>query len=259
MVKNNLFKRTVTALILGPVVIGSIFLGFPYYIFLLLTMGALLSWEWSNMTASDKKDMYAVIYTLSMSVAVLLQSWFGIFIFMALCTALVFAKAKNEKHRWLLTLGVPYISIGIGALMWFMISLSPLAVLWLLLVVWSVDIGGYAVGKTIKGPKLAPAISPNKTWSGLAGGMAFAAAVGGAFAYYVGWPDYNNYMAVAALLAVVEQIGDLIESAIKRKVGVKDSSNLIPGHGGVFDRIDGLIFTAPVLLVCIVLYFEYIH
>ena len=66
-------------------------------------------------------------------------------------------------------------------------------------------------------------------------------------------------MAVAALLAVVEQIGDLIESAIKRKVGVKDSSNLIPGHGGVFDRIDGLIFTAPVLLVCIVLYFEYIH
>ena len=131
--------------------------------------------------------------------------------------------------------------------------------MWLLLVVWSVDIGGYAVGKTVKGPKLAPAISPNKTWSGLAGGMAFAAAVGGAFAYYVGWPDYNNYMAVAALLAVVEQIGDLIESAIKRKVGVKDSSNLIPGHGGVFDRIDGLIFTAPVLLVCIVLYFEYIH
>lgn len=257
MAKSNLFKRTVTALVLGPVVIGSIFLEFPYYNFLVLTVGALLAWEWSNMAAIDKKSVYAVVYTLSMAAAVMLQSWFGILLLTALCTLLVFIKARKEEHRWILTLGVPYITIGVGSLMWFMVGLSPLAVLWLLLVVWSVDIGGYVVGCNVKGPKLAPKISPNKTWSGLIGGMLFAAAVGYGFAYAVYWQKAVYYAPIAALLAIVEQIGDLIESAIKRRVGVKDSSDLIPGHGGVFDRVDGLIFTTPVLLGCIILYSMY--
>lgn len=257
MAKSNLFKRTVTALVLGPVVIGSIFLEFPYYNFLVLTIGALLAWEWSNMAAVDKKSVYAVVYTLSMAAAVMLQSWFGILLLTAFCTLLVFIKARKEEHRWILALGVPYITIGVGSLMWFMVGLSPLAVLWLLLVVWSVDIGGYVVGVNLKGPKLAPKISPNKTWSGLIGGMLFAAAVGYGFAHAVHWPEAVYYAPIAAVLAVVEQIGDLIESAIKRKVGVKDSSDLIPGHGGVFDRVDGLIFTTPVLLGCIILYSMY--
>lgn len=257
MAKSNLFKRTVTALILGPVVIGGIFLGFPYYNFLVLTVGALLAWEWSNMVAADKKSVYAIIYTLSMSAAVMLQSWFGILLLTAFCMLVVFVKAHREEHKWLLVLGVPYISIGVGSLMWFMIGFSSLAVLWLLLVVWSVDIGGYVVGVNVKGPKLAPKISPNKTWSGLIGGMLFAAAVGSAVAYIVHWSGYAYYAPIAAVLAIVEQIGDLIESAVKRKVGVKDSSDLIPGHGGVFDRVDGLIFTTPVLLGCIILYSLY--
>ncbi|MBP3545741.1 MAG: phosphatidate cytidylyltransferase [Alphaproteobacteria bacterium] len=257
MAKSNLLKRTITALILGPLVIGSIFLEFPYFNFLVLTIGALLAWEWSDMIAQNKKAVYSTIYTLSMATAVMLHYWFGIFLMMALATVVVFVKAKGEKHRWLLALGVPYISIGVGSLMWFMIALSPLAVLWLLLVVWSVDIGGYAVGCNVKGPKLAPKISPNKTWSGLIGGMLFAGITGGVFAYLVNWPEYIYYAAVAAVLAVVEQIGDLIESAIKRKVGVKDSSSLIPGHGGVFDRVDGLIFTAPILLLGVILYSMY--
>lgn len=257
MAKSNLFKRTVTALILGPAVIGSIFLGFPYYNFLVLAIGALLAWEWSNMVASDKKSVYAVTYTLSMASAVMFQSWFGIVLLTFFCMLLVFVKARKEEHKWLLVLGVPYISVGVGSLMWFMVGLSALAVLWLLLVVWSVDIGGYVFGVNLKGPKLAPKISPNKTWSGLLGGMFFAAAVGYGFAYAVHWQDAVYYAPIAAALAVVEQIGDLIESAIKRKVGVKDSSDLIPGHGGVFDRVDGLIFTAPVLLGCIILYSMY--
>lgn len=258
MVKSNLFKRIVTALIFGPLVVLSIYLGFPYYNFLVLTIGALLAWEWSNMIASEKKSVYAVIYTLSMATAVMLQSWLGIFLLIGVCMLVVAVKARKEAHNWLLVLGVPYISIGVGSLMWFMQALSWLAVLWLLLVVWSVDIGGFVVGVNVKGPKLAPKISPNKTWSGLLGGMLFAAIVGGLFSYFIGWPEYKYYAAIAAVLAIVEQIGDLIESAIKRKVGVKDSSDLIPGHGGVFDRVDGLIFTAPVLLGCIILYSMYV-
>ena len=258
MAKNNLFYRVITALILAPIVIGSIFLEFPYYNLLVLTIGGCLSWEWSNMVAKDDKSIYSTIYTVSMASSVLLQSFFGIVIVMFFASMLVFIQSKKEKHRGLLLLGVPYISIGVGSLMWCMIAFSNLAVLWLLIVVWSVDIGGYLVGSTVRGPKLAPKISPNKTWSGLVGGMIFAAFFGGLCAYVFQGYNHHYYAAFAAMLAIVEQIGDLIESAIKRKVGVKDSSAIIPGHGGVFDRVDGLIFTAPILLIAVILYDLYV-
>ncbi len=254
MAKSNLFKRTVTALILAPVVIGCIFLEFPYYNLLVLVAGAMVSWEWSNMCSKEKSAIYATIYTISMATAVLLQSWFGIFLMSVLCMLAVLVKARKEDHKWLLLLGVPYISLGIGSLMWLMIVSSPITVLWLLLVVWGVDIGGYFVGTSIRGPKLAPKISPNKTWAGLFGGMMFAAAISGSYAYGIGWEEYTTITIIAIILAVAEQIGDLIESAIKRRVGVKDSGDIIPGHGGVFDRIDGLIFTAPLLFMFIYIF-----
>ncbi len=259
MAKNNLFYRTITALVLAPLVIGCIFLEFPYYNLLVLAIGGFISWEWSNLVAKEKQALYSTIYTISMATSVMLQSWFGIIIMIMLSSALVFFKSRQEKHRWLILLGVPYISVGVGSLMWCMIAFSYLAVLWLLIVVWSVDIGGYLVGSTLKGPKLAKKISPNKTWSGLIGGMIFAAFFGGLFAYIFQGYDYHYYAVFAAILAVVEQIGDLIESAIKRRVGAKDSSTIIPGHGGVFDRVDGLIFTAPILLISVILYDMYIY
>ena len=254
MARSNLFYRIVTALILAPIVIGSIFLEFPYYNLLILAVGGCISWEWSNLVAQEDKSAYSTIYAISVATSVLLQSFFGTIIVILFASLLVFIKSKKENHRCLLVLGVPYISIGVGSLMWCMIAFSNLAVLWLLIVVWSVDIGGYLVGKTVKGPKLAPKISPNKTWSGLIGGMIFAAFFGGLFAYIIQGYSQHGYAAFAAILAVVEQIGDLIESAIKRRVGAKDSSSIIPGHGGVFDRVDGLIFTAPILLITMIIY-----
>ena len=255
MAKSNLFQRTVTSLILAPVVIGSIFLEFPYYNLLILYAGALLSWEWANMCSKEKTALYTGIYTLSVSTAVLLQSWFGIFLMSFISMAIVFVKSRNEEHKWLLLLGVPYITVGIGSLMWLMIASSYLVVLWLLMVVWAVDIGGYAFGKTFKGPKMAPKISPNKTWAGLLGGMFCAGIISYVYARTIGWDYSFRIVIIAVILAVLEQIGDLIESAIKRKIGVKDSGDLIPGHGGIFDRIDGLIFTAPILFV-LVYFFE---
>ena len=176
-----------------------------------------------------------------------------------LAMIVVAVKSRGEKYRKLLVLGVPYISLGIGSLMWLMIVFSSWAVLWLLFVVWAVDVGGYLVGCSVKGPKLAPKISPHKTWSGLLGGMLLSALIGWGLAYWFQWPECRYYGLVAIILAVVEQIGDLIESAIKRKVGVKDSSDMVPGHGGVFDRVDGLIFTAPVLLLCVIIYSMYVY
>jgi len=245
--KRNTVTRVVTALILAPLTIMLLYFGEPYVSLLLLAIGALLSWEWSKMVPNKTDSVYAVLYTAVMATAVLQYSISAAGLTVLLGTVFAIWKARREQHSFLLPLGVVYITVGIGSLTGIYQLVGFLGVVWFLLLVWSVDTGGYLVGSTVKGPKLAPKISPNKTWSGLLGGMLLAAAVSGLYAYYCGWIRYWNYAAIAACLAVVEQIGDLVESAIKRHLGLKDSSNLIPGHGGIFDRVDGLIFTAPVL------------
>ena len=163
---------------------------------------------------------------------------------------LVWFKAANEKHRRLLALGVLYISVGIGSVVWLYSTVGFLDTLWFLLMVWGVDTGGYFVGTTLKGPKLAPKVSPNKTWSGLLGGVLLSVLVSVAFNYAFTSREHVVFYAVlGGIIAVVAQIGDLVESYIKRSLGIKDSSNLIPGHGGAFDRVDGLIFAAPLVFL----------
>lgn len=254
--QKNLLTRAATALVLVPVVVASIYYAYPYYILILL-MGALLSWEWSNMVPNKKAAVYAVTYTVVVAflIRTFPMSWWDIGSMAAMLIAaslFVWFKAKDEKHRKLLTLGVSYIGIGIGSLIWLYYIVGWVGTLWLFVIVWSVDIGGYVVGSSLKGPKLAPKISPNKTWSGLFGGMLFAALSAAAFCYFMEQTNYATYMILAACLGVVEQIGDLVESSIKRHLQIKDSSSIIPGHGGMFDRIDGLIFTAPVLIIVII-------
>ena len=113
-------------------------------------------------------------------------------------------------------------------------------VLFLLAVVWSSDVGAYVTGRLFGGPRLAPSISPGKTWSGAAGGLASAVLVGAAAAG-LGWGHVGLVMLAAGVLGIAAQIGDLLESAVKRHFGVKDSGRLIPGHGGLLDRLDGLM------------------
>lgn len=112
-------------------------------------------------------------------------------------------------------------------------------VLWVFIIVWSTDIGAYFTGRSIGGPKLAPAISPGKTWAGFYGGIAAAMLLGGAWAYFAGL--FPIAFLLAPLFSVASQGGDLFESWMKRRSGVKDSGRWLPGHGGVFDRVDGLL------------------
>lgn len=114
------------------------------------------------------------------------------------------------------------------------------ALMFVLLVVWATDIGGYFAGRSIGGPKLWPRVSPKKTWAGALGGFAASLAVAAGFAA-CGIGKAVPLLLVGAVLSVVSQLGDLFESAVKRRFGVKDSSHLIPGHGGLLDRLDGFI------------------
>jgi phosphatidate cytidylyltransferase len=118
-------------------------------------------------------------------------------------------------------------------------------------VVWTTDIGAYATGRAIGGPKLAPAISPGKTWAGFYGGVGTASIVGGAWALFTGLAPVLLLL-LAPLFSVAAQGGDLFESWMKRRAGVKDSGRWLPGHGGVFDRLDGLLPVAILTALAVV-------
>jgi phosphatidate cytidylyltransferase len=122
------------------------------------------------------------------------------------------------------------------------------ALILILLVVWVTDIGGYFAGRGIGGPKLWPRVSPKKTWAGAIGGFAASLVVAGGFAA-LGLGKTGPILLLGAILSITSQLGDLFESAVKRRFGVKDSSHLIPGHGGLMDRLDG--FVAVVVLAAI--------
>jgi len=140
-------------------------------------------------------------------------------------------------------LAILYTLAALAALLWLRHQpvLGRETLIWIMACVWATDIGAYFVGSLAGGAKLAPSISPSKTWSGLMGGMAWAAVASAVAGWVFGNGETVMLAVIGAVLAVVAQAGDLLESAAKRRAGVKDSGRLIPGHGGVLDRIDGLI------------------
>lgn len=123
-------------------------------------------------------------------------------------------------------------------------------IIWVFLVTWATDIGAYFAGRAIGGPKLAPTVSPNKTWAGLYGGVAATTLIGGAWALLTGLNLV--LLLLAPLFAVAAQGGDLFESWMKRRAGVKDSGRWLPGHGGIFDRLDGLLPVAMLTAIAVI-------
>lgn len=265
---SSIQKRILAAFVMLPVVIGALWSGYPYVDILTLFVGVLLSYEWANMVPSKQPMTYFGAYVLALACSIFLLNSQIVALVILLTSVFAYLKSRKEDETFLLVLGVPYISIGVASMMWLYHSITPYAsinfymTLWFLLSVWSMDVGAYIVGTNLKGPKLAPSISPNKTWSGLIGGIVLAVAVSEFYFYFL--EKSGLFVALstrvqmlfacsAGLVAAVSQIGDLIESAIKRHLGLKDTSNIIPGHGGVFDRIDGLIFVAPFVYFVLVL------
>lgn len=168
------------------------------------------------------------------------ESWLG---FAAVAGAALVALLASRR----LSLGWGMLYVGIPSFALLVIAWADVyLVFWLMLVTWATDIFAYFAGRSIGGPKLAPKISPNKTWAGLIGGMAGAAVVGGLAAWLFGISaELPDFLWLGAPMGLLAQLGDLYESRVKRRLGVKDSGTLLPGHGGVLDRLDGLL---PVIL-----------
>ncbi len=246
----RLLTRTLSAVVLAPIVLGTTFWGGWPFVVMVVVVAWLMAWEWDRLWGGSGTATSAVIAMLAALAAIVLTVLDqGLLAILLVGLAAVLAwfgyRAAPEGGRWA-GLGVLYIGLPGMALVSLRLSseLGLTILFWLLAVVWATDIGAYFAGRAIGGPKLAPRLSPNKTWAGLAGGMACAALAGWLAAVFVGIGRSGALAALSAALAVVAQAGDITESGIKRHFGVKDSSNLIPGHGGVLDRVDGLVFAA---------------
>lgn len=212
----------------------------------------LAAWEWGRM--QDGRPFGSNFWPAALAV---IAAEFAFFIdglnpalWMVLLIALAAAgfAGFRRKSISISLFGVLYIALPALALVTIrgVDKIGALATILLFAAVWATDIGAYFAGKTIGGAKLAPSISPGKTWSGAIGGLAAAAIAGAIMASIVGHTSTLSLCLFAVVLSAASQVGDLFESATKRQAGVKDSSRLIPGHGGVLDRIDGLVFAATV-------------
>jgi phosphatidate cytidylyltransferase len=240
-----------SALVLAPIVIAAVWLGGWAWTSLVAVAAVLMASEWDRLTRGQGSGAPGVLYA---AIAVLAVGLAGAGQFAAALLALAagiavvaaVAAAAGRRPYWL-TLGIVYVGLPTIAMVW--LRGAPVAgretVLWLLALVWATDAGAYLVGRTVGGARLAPRVSPGKTWSGLAGGVACGALAGGLAALLTKSPGFAMLAALSAVLAVVSQLGDLAESWVKRHFGVKDTGTLIPGHGGILDRVDGLLLAAP--------------
>lgn len=253
---SNLRQRVVSGAVLVVVALALTWAGDVWYRLLAAAISGTVLYEWLAMTVRSEKpsNRWLAAGLLAVLLILLVTGASISFLSMALVGAVVVTGAHAARFGagvWP-TLGLAYAGL-LG------IALSALrgadaaglsATLYLFAVVWATDILAYFVGRAVGGPKLAPAISPGKTWSGAAGGTVAAVVAGIFVAGQLGSPlGWAALLALTLVLSVVSQGGDLFESWIKRRFGAKDSSQLIPGHGGVMDRVDGLATAAFVLFL----------
>ncbi len=213
-ISENLQKRIISAGLLAPVVLGVIWFGGAWFGTLVTFAAVIMSFEWCGIVNAGNNPIDEI-----------------------------------KKNKWL-SLGIIYIGIFASSLLYLRNLDNGFGLVMLaLLVVWATDIAAYFAGRAIGGPKICPKISPNKTWAGLVGGMVAASFVGAFASFFASETGMFSLIILGAVLAVISQAGDFFESWVKRKFGVKDSGTIIPGHGGLLDRVDGLTTVMPVFSI----------
>ena len=257
--RSDLRLRVVSSLVMIPAAAATVFAGGPAFQLGVALVCGLMAWEWGSLVAAQPGRVVArsLVFAgsaLSLGWMLLRGPYEGVAaaVVGALAIIVLGRVTKLPSAPWL---AVAIISIAMPAIaiLWLRDG-APLGLetlIWALATVVLTDIGAYAAGRAIGGPKLMPSVSPSKTWAGLGGGV--AAAVAGALVAASLVDGANPWILapIGALLAVVAQIGDLMESAVKRIFRVKDSSRLIPGHGGVLDRVDGQIAVLPLVALLV--------
>ncbi len=238
--------RALSAALLIPAVLLDVWQGHIWFEIFMAFFGILIAHEWSNIVHRSNSAQFALMSAAALVAAFLpkeigILPTFGVVLMLTAISVFVASTVEGEKPVWAYV-GVPYVAIPVMSLVLLRSDAQwgVHAILWLLLLVWATDTFAYFTGRAVGGPKLAPRFSPSKTWAGLVGGMAGAAAVSAIYAQAL-LVAVVPLAIVGATLAVIAQIGDILESALKRHYGVKDSGTLIPGHGGVMDRVDGLV------------------
>lgn len=268
----GLVKRLISALILIPFVVLIASLGYPALSFMLLILSALMAYEWEKMTNDGKTTGMSIAVTAWL--AAISMTWLSLFMlvnaspmaamligqiaiasfgFLLTLPFVFFLIAHKTKYRHprLLLFGMYYMGLPVML----MPVLTTNVLIYLLITVWLTDIGGMVVGKTLKGPKIFPKTSPGKTWAGSIGGILFAVPFGIYLSTQAG--NDRSYLmmtlATVVFISVVAQAGDYLESRIKRFLSLKESGAIIPGHGGIFDRIDSLLLVIPVFTIMMVI------
>jgi phosphatidate cytidylyltransferase len=248
--RGELTLRVCSALVLVPLAVGTAYLGgWTFAVFWSLAAVGVF-WEWSTLVAGDERRLILAIGGATLVVSLALAAG-GNLIGAVLLTALgavgVTPIAPAQLRGWVAG-GLPYAgAIGIAPIALRSDSEDGfIAVMFLFAIVWTTDIVAYFLGRLIGGPKLLPRVSPKKTWSGALCGLSAAVLAAIAVAGVAGFSRLFPIAVVAAILSAVAQAGDLFESQLKRRFGAKDSGHLIPGHGGLMDRLDGFVLAAAV-------------
>ncbi|MCB2113009.1 MAG: phosphatidate cytidylyltransferase [Parvularculaceae bacterium] len=255
--KDTLALRIASAMLLAPLAVGASWAGGSAFAGLVAFLSVLMAYEWARMIERD--ELTPVFYALAIGAAAAMvlaaaERYAGAYAVCAVSALAAGAGSMRGARRPLWAgLGAFYFIAPSIALIWLREDVADGRGLVLLLfaIVWSADTGGYIGGRLIGGPRISPAISPAKTWAGAIGGLmagAFATAIGAPV--FFGEPARAVHLIVGAVLGVASISGDMAESGIKRRFAIKDMSGFIPGHGGVLDRLDGMIFvTTAVTLV----------
>jgi phosphatidate cytidylyltransferase len=251
----DLGLRLASGLVLAAIALLDLWAGGAWAAGFLSVVLVLMLWEYHRMVTGSAAlaAPSLIVPAVAAVIALIATAGWGAAtgIAVLLVGAVAVAVAGRPWSGWL-TGGFVYMSLAMGALL-VLRAKEPegvLLILWLVVIVVATDVGAYFVGRRVGGRKLWPAVSPGKTWSGAIGGLAAAGTVGCIFAWLVvGWHPFRiGFLSLG--IAVCSQLGDLLESAVKRRFGVKDASRLIPGHGGVMDRLDGVMGGVWFFAIC---------
>ncbi|RWD92422.1 phosphatidate cytidylyltransferase [Mesorhizobium sp.] len=252
---SNLQQRVISAIVMAAATLTLTWLGgLPFRLFC-ATIAALIFYEWTRMSRPGNGSTLgflpeALIAVFIVALVAGLPALWLLLLVAALTAVGAVAARLRGAAQWEAS-GLAYASLSGFSLAYLRDDNHSglIAILFLFAVVWATDIAAYFVGRAVGGPKLAPSISPGKTQSGALGGAVGGVVAGLLLAIVAGAGNLIQLGLVALALSIISQIGDLFESWVKRRHGCKDSSNLIPGHGGVMDRVDGLVAAAFALYV----------